>query len=135
MIQKVPNRSNKLENLFLDIAHSLITRTKEWKCPYLEIRSTWSILKHLKYLKHFLRICSETSKRSTLIFSMLLININTFIRKLKLQPLPFIGFLQIFGTFLRCSCKRIRIYSYLQDMNIEYIHKMTGIPGNLKKQS
>ena len=109
MKQKVPNRYNKLQKPFLDIAHCLIMGTKKWQMSIL------GESKHLKQLKHFLRICSETSDRSTLIFSKLLMTIYTFIRKLKCQPLPFIGLLPIFVTFLRCSCIKIRIYSHLQD--------------------
>ena len=109
MKQEVPNRYNKLQKPFLHIAHCLIMGTKKWQMSILQES------KHLKHLKHFLRIGSETSERSTLIFSKSLMTIYTFIRKLKCQPLPFIGLLPIFVTFLRCSCKKIRIYSHLQD--------------------
>ena len=112
MKQNVPNRYNKLQKPFLDIAHCLIMGTKKWQMSII------GESKHLKQLKHFLRICSETSERSTLIFSKLLMTIYTFIRKLKCQPLPFIGLLPILVTFLRCSCKKIRIYSHLQDDSI-----------------
>ena len=88
------------------VMKGLIMGTKKWQM---------SILEELKQLKHFLRICSETSERSTLIFSKLLMTINTFIRKLECQPLPFIGLLPVFVTFLQCSCKKIRIYSHLPD--------------------
>ena len=112
MTQKVPNRYNKLQKPFLDIAHCLIMGTKKWQMSII------GESKHLKQLKHFLRICSETSEKSTWIFSKLLMTVYTFIRKLKCQPLPFIGLLPIFVTFLRCSCKKIRIYSHLQDDSI-----------------
>ena len=77
--------------------------------------STWRNLKHLQQLKNFLRTCSKTSERSTLSFSKFLMTINTFIRILKCQPLAFIRLLPIFVTFVRCSCKNIRIYSHLQN--------------------
>ena len=105
MKQKVPNRCNKLQKPFLDLAQRLIMGKKRWQMSILEES------KHLKQLKHFLRICSQTSERSTLIFSKLLMTITTFIRKLKYQPLPFIGLL----VLSRLSCKKIRIYLHFQD--------------------
>ena len=105
MKQKVPNRCDKLQKPFLDLAQRLIMGTKRWQMSILEES------KHLKQLKHFLRICSQTSERSTLIFSKLLMTINTFIRKLKCQPLAFIGLL----VLSRRSCKKIRIYLHFQD--------------------
>ena len=44
MKQKVPNRYNKLQKPFLDIAHCLIMEAKKWQM---------SILGESKHLKHF----------------------------------------------------------------------------------
>ena len=92
MKQKVPNRCNKLQKPFLDLAQRLIMGKKRWQMSILEES------KHLKQLKHFLRICSQTSERSTLIFSKLLMTIN---KKIKMPTSSFYWPARPFATFLQ----------------------------------
>ena len=71
---------NNVRVAFSKSIYCLIMGTKKWQMSIL------GESEHLKQLKHFLRVCSETSERSTLIFSKLLMFIYTFIIKLKCQP-------------------------------------------------
>ena len=70
------------------------------------------------YGKHFFNLFTNSWTLIEWKISCIMLSSNwyqPFIRKLKCQPFPFIGLLPIFAIFLWYSCKKIKIYSHLQD--------------------